>query len=46
MDAPGVIADVARGWAIRVSDPAFSDWDGLTDWLAEDPAHVVAYNEA
>ncbi len=46
MEEPGVIADIARGWVIRVSDPAFSDWDALTDWLAEDPAHVVAYNAA
>lgn len=40
------LAEAARRWAIRVHDPAFADWDGLTAWLEADPAHVTAYDDA
>jgi transmembrane sensor len=40
------IGDAARLWALRASDPAFGDWDGLTDWLETDPAHLAAYDDA
>ena len=31
-------------WLIRQRDPAFDDWDGFTDWLAEDAAHAAIYD--
>ena len=34
----------AIDWVIRQRDPAFSDWDGFADWLAEDPVHAEAYD--
>lgn len=34
----------AIDWVIRQRDPAFSDWDGFADWLAEDPVHTEAYD--
>lgn len=40
------IGETARAWAIRVEDPAFMDWDGLTEWLESDPAHLAAYEAA
>ncbi len=40
------LADAASGWAIRVRDPAFADWDGFTAWLEADPAHNAAYEAA
>ncbi len=38
--------DAGRGWAIRVRDPAFADWDGFTGWLEADPRHAAAYDAA
>ena len=38
--------EVARGWAIRVGDPAFDDWDALSEWLEADAAHLAAYEAA
>lgn len=38
--------EAARLWVIRVQDPAFDDWDGLTDWLEQDAAHSAAYDAA
>jgi transmembrane sensor len=40
------IQEAARLWAIRVPDPAFADWDGFTEWLERDPAHLEAYEMA
>ena len=34
----------AADWLIRHRDPAFDDWDGFADWLAEDPKHAVVYD--
>ena len=34
----------AIDWVIAQRDPDFSDWDGFTDWLAQDPAHAAAYD--
>ncbi|MGQ2933201.1 MAG: FecR family protein [Sphingopyxis sp.] len=34
----------AIDWLIRQRDPAFDDWDGFADWLAEDPAHNAIYD--
>jgi len=36
--------EAARLWAIRVQQPAFGDWDGFTEWLERDPAHLAAYD--
>jgi transmembrane sensor len=38
--------DAARGWAIRVRDPAFADWDGFTGWLEVDPRHAASVSQA
>lgn len=40
------IDDDALGWAIRVADPEFSDWDGFTAWLEGDVAHAARYDAA
>ncbi|WBY08427.1 FecR domain-containing protein [Sphingomonas sp. 7/4-4] len=40
------LAEAARLWAIRVQDPAFADWEGFTEWLERDPAHLGAYETA
>lgn len=40
------LTEAARLWAIRVADPGFGDWDGLTKWLESDPAHLAAYEAA
>ena len=40
------ITEAARLWAVRVGDPAFDDWDALTRWLEENPAHLEAYEAA
>ncbi len=40
------IKEAARLWAVRVGDPAFDDWDGLTRWLEASSAHLVAYEAA
>jgi len=34
----------AIDWVIRQRDPAFTDWDGFADWLAEDPDHAALYD--
>jgi transmembrane sensor len=34
----------AIDWLIRQRDPAFADWDGFAEWLAEDPGHAAAYD--
>jgi len=34
----------AIDWVIRQRDPAFSDWDGFADWLAENPVHAEVYD--
>lgn len=34
----------AIDWLIRQRDPAFDDWDGFVDWLAEDPEHTAIYD--
>lgn len=34
----------AIDWLIRQRDPAFADWDGFADWLAEDPGHAEVYD--
>lgn len=34
----------AIDWLVRQCDPAFDDWDGFADWLAEDPANNAAYD--
>lgn len=39
-------SDDALDWAIRVADPAFTDWDGFTMWLEGDPAHAERYDAA
>jgi transmembrane sensor len=39
-----VVREQAAGWAVRVGDPAFEDWDGFTHWLSESPAHAEAYD--
>jgi transmembrane sensor len=38
------VREQAAGWAVRVGDPAFDDWDGFTRWLSESPAHAEAYD--
>lgn len=38
------IQEAARHWAIRVQQPAFGEWDGFTEWLERDPAHLAAYD--
>jgi transmembrane sensor len=40
------IEEAARLWAIRVQDPQFADWDGFTEWLERNPAHLSAYETA
>lgn len=34
----------AIDWLIRQRDPAFDDWDGFADWLAENPEHNAIYD--
>lgn len=34
----------AIDWIVRQRDPAFTDWDGFADWLAEDATHVEVYD--
>lgn len=34
----------AIDWLIRQRDPAFDDWDGFADWLAEAPEHSETYD--
>lgn len=40
------LIESARLWAVRVADPGFQDWDGLTKWLEISPAHLAAYEAA
>lgn len=40
------IGEAARLWALRVADPAFSDWEMLTAWLGANPDHLGAYERA
>ena len=41
---PTIVDAQAADWLVRQRDPAFTDWDGFADWLAEDPAHADAYD--
>lgn len=34
----------AIDWILRQRDPAFADWDGFADWMAEDAAHAEIYD--
>lgn len=34
----------AIDWLIRQRDPAFADWDGFAEWLAEDAANAGVYD--
>ena len=34
----------AIDWLIRQRDPAFDDWAGFADWLAENPEHNAIYD--
>lgn len=44
-DANNAAAEArAIDWLIRQRDPAFADWDGFADWLAENPGHVAIYD--
>lgn len=36
----------AVDWAVRVADPDFTDWDGFTVWLEDDPLHAARYDAA
>ncbi|MDE8652337.1 FecR family protein [Novosphingobium album (ex Liu et al. 2023)] len=38
--------DTARLWMIRVNEPDFDNWDGLSAWLEADPRHLAAYETA
>jgi transmembrane sensor len=40
------IRDAAIGWAMRLAEPTFDDWDGFTAWLEAAPAHLPAYEAA
>jgi transmembrane sensor len=40
------LMDTARLWMVRASEPAFTRWDDLTEWLEADPAHLSAYETA
>lgn len=40
------LTEAARLWAMRVADPGFGDWDGLTQWLESSPSHLAAYEAA
>lgn len=43
-DMKSVAEAQAIDWILRQRDPAFVDWDGFADWLAEDPTHVELYD--
>ncbi len=43
-DRHSSLREEAIEWVIRLSDPAFADWDGFTAWLEADPAHLAAYD--
>ncbi len=40
------LMDTARLWVVRASEPTFTLWDDLADWLEIDPAHLAAYEAA
>ncbi len=40
------VRETGRVWAIRVADPAFDDWDALTDWLEAGEDNLAAYTQA
>ena len=44
-DRQGQLREAAIGWAIRLNDEAFDDWDGFAAWLEADPAHASSYEE-
>lgn len=43
-DAKTAAEAQATDWIIRQRDPAFDDWDGFADWLAQDPDHASLYD--
>lgn len=44
-DVPNTAAEAqAIDWIVRQRDPAFTDWDGFADWLAENPRHSDIYD--
>lgn len=43
-DAKTAAEAQATDWIIRQRDPAFDDWDGFADWLAEDTDHAALYD--
>lgn len=43
-DATSTAEARAIDWLVRQRDPAFDDWDGFADWLAEDSANNAAYD--
>lgn len=44
-DEPNRAAEArAIDWLVRQRDPAFDDWDGFTEWLAEDASHAAVYD--
>src|SRR3546814_6009135 len=45
MPSDDTIREQALDWAVRAGDPAFEDWEALTLWLEQDPAHARAYDE-
>lgn len=38
------IEALAVDWVIRVRSPEFTDWDGLTDWIAADARHAEHFD--
>jgi transmembrane sensor len=34
----------ALAWLVRTNDPEFTDWDGFTAWLEQDPVHADEYH--
>jgi transmembrane sensor len=44
MTDPHDMDDAALGWAVRVADPDFADWEGFTAWLEQNPRHAEAYD--
>lgn len=43
---PDGVREAARGWAIRLRDPAFADWDAFTAWLEASSYNNAAYEAA
>lgn len=46
MNVHDEIDEAARLWTIRIQNPGFEDWNGFTEWLERDPAHLPAYEKA